>query len=76
MCVGTESDGGWIRQSNVLRNMFLRGRDDFSEDVVPLMVKQSRRIAPRILLGLKRHIRPWMMAMRGDVQRRARPANA
>ena len=68
MGIGGEDQRRRVRQSEVARHMPLGGLPDRAQHLLPLAVQQPRRIFPGGQLRRPGHVRPGMVAMRGEVQ--------
>jgi len=66
--IRTERQAGRIWQVENAGDSFLQGRPCLGEQVRPFAVRQARRVLPTLHLRRVGHVRPRMVAVRGDVQ--------
>ena len=66
--VGSDGDGGRIRESEAIRDVPLHFRNDLLEDEVPLVVGMLGRVPPRLVVGRLRDIGPQVMGMCCEVE--------
>ncbi len=45
----------------------LHGRDEFAENLIPFLVRQTRRVDPGARLRFERDVGPIVMAVRGEM---------
>ena len=68
VAVGREDDVLGPAQAEDARDAPLGGGGDLAQDRLPLAIGQARRVQPTARLGLEGHVRPQVVAVRGEVQ--------